>query len=364
MRAAIICLGVGRARRGYETFSRELFEHLRGRIDVHLLKGAGAPGPDEHVIPGMSRDSLLLRPLPQAARYAAEMRSSAPFLARHLVSHRYDIVHFSEHPLGIALRPLRRYWRHCPRLIFSNGGPVWARYYKDYVDHIHHINGASLADEGLNDGFPRQRMTLIPYGIDPAAFARRPTDLRRRYGIPREAFVVLSVGAINGSHKRMDHLVREMAGCADRDLYVLIAGAREAETPRIERLGRTLLGDRVRFLSLPHDQIRHAYWASDLFALCSLQEGLGMVLLEAMAAGVPVIAHDAPTQRWTLDAAASLIDMAAPGRLAREVMRLRGDAARRQRLIAAGADRVGREYAWDRLVPQYLAMYDAVGRAV
>lgn len=363
MRVAIVCLGVGRARRGYEAFSRELFEHLKGRIDVHLVKGAGNPSAVEHVVPGLSRDNTLLRPFPQQVRYEAEMRTSAPALVRHLLRERYDIVHFSEHPLGLGLRPLKRFWRGAPRLIFSNGGPVWARYYKDYVDHIHHINGASFGDDGLNDGFPRQRMTLIPYGVDPGALARRPTDFRHRHGIPRQAFVVLSVGATNASHKRMDHLIREVAGIGDPRLMLLVAGAREAETARIEALGRELLGDRVRFLSLPHDQVRYAYWASDLFVLCSLQEGLGLVLLEAMATGVPVVAHDAPGQRWTLGGAASLIDMTEPGRLAREVADLRGDGPRRRALAAAGVERVDREYAWDRLVPKYLAMYNAVMEA-
>lgn len=360
MKVAIVCLGVGRTRRGYEAFSRELFEHIKGRIDVHLIKGAGDSSVDEHVVRGLSRDNVLLRPFPQLTRYAIEMKTSVPFLVRHLLRERYDLVHFSEHPLGLGLRPLKRFWKGAPKLIFSNGGPVWARRYKDYVDHIHHINGASFDNEGLNDGFPRQQMTLIPYGIDPAAFVRRPTDFRRRHGIPEAAFVVLSVGAVNASHKRMDYLIREMSGLNDPNLFLLIVGAKEAETARIEVMGCKLLGDRVRFLSLPHDEIRHAYWASDLFTLCSLQEGLGMVLLEAMAAGLPVVAHDAPHQRWTLGRAASLIDMTERGRLAQEIKHLRNDNTHRQGMVSDGMGKIDRVYDWQKLIPRYIEMYQRV----
>lgn len=128
---------------------------------------------------------------------------------------------------------------------------------------------------------------VLAHGIDAAHF-ETPAErraARARFGIPSAARVVGSLGALF-SAKGMHRLV-EAAAVLGPDVVVLVAGE-GPERPRLESLGRDL-GVELR---LPgwQDDVRPALAAMDVFALASDSEGLPTAVLQAMAAGVPVVA--------------------------------------------------------------------------
>lgn len=105
---------------------------------------------------------------------------------------------------------------------------------------------------------------------------------------------VLAVGRLT-YYKGFEVLIRAAAGCPE--IQVAIVGEGE-ERPRLEKLISDLgIGQRVRLLGgLSDHEVRQLFRSADIFCLSSLErtEAFGMVLLEAMAAGRPIIASDIP----------------------------------------------------------------------
>ena len=207
-----------------------------------------------------------------------------------------NVIHDNRHVFG---RP--------PNVIFSNGGAKPARELPrcDFVQE-HTLHNLRFSAKG--------KAFMIPHGVDLQRF--RPgveTDFRARHAIPPDAFVVISVGTICYWHKRMDYVIREVAMVPDA--YLVIVGQESADTPAIKQLGRDLMGDRVVFATLPHDELPKAYAAADVFALGSLFETFGIVYIEAMAMGLPVFCTNHVNQR-SIVKEGIFIDMKRPGSLA------------------------------------------------
>ena len=127
-------------------------------------------------------------------------------------------------------------------------------------------------------------------GMDESRFAVSvdKKEMRRRLGLPKDAFVIVSVGELK-SHKNHATVIRAIANLERKNLYYLICGRGELlESLRslAERLG---VADRVKFLGYRRD-IPDILVASDVFVFPSTREGLGLAALEAMAVGLPVVA--------------------------------------------------------------------------
>ena len=142
-----------------------------------------------------------------------------------------------------------------------------------------------------NIGRPEQYVT-IPSGVPIAQFRDLPrsdASFRERLGIPRDATIFLSVGRLTWV-KGCDLLLEAFSRAdfhGDRPYLVLVGDGEEREKLE-EQAKRLQIFDRVRFAGEMAD-IREALAASTVFVLSSRNEGMGRVLVEAMAAGVPVI---------------------------------------------------------------------------
>ena len=124
---------------------------------------------------------------------------------------------------------------------------------------------------------------------------------------------------------------------------------------RAARLG---LEGEVTFLGelAGDEEVRQEYRRADLFCLPSRQEGFGIVFLEAMAAGLPIVAADAAAVPEVAPAGevSLLVPPLDAGALAEALLRLLGDEDLRARLGAAGRVRV-RRYAWPEVAGAFLA---------
>ncbi len=142
-------------------------------------------------------------------------------------------------------------------------------------------------------GLPRRRkVSVVPNGIDCGAFAARSasSETRRELGIPEDAVVVCSVGRLN-EIKRYDLLLQALAAVRRYfpTIRVLLVGDGPA---RAELTGLTTalgLSGCVHFAGYQAEPQRF-FRAMDIFALTSRMEGLPLAILEAWAAGLPVIA--------------------------------------------------------------------------
>jgi glycosyltransferase involved in cell wall biosynthesis len=131
---------------------------------------------------------------------------------------------------------------------------------------------------------------LVPLGI-----ARPPANVRSQralFGIPDGAFVMATVGRLV-PRKATPQLVQVLAAAQHRDMYLLIVGD-GPDAPELERCAAELgVADRVKLLGHVTERQKYAALASsDLFVSTSQHEGFGLVFLEAMAFGLPVVCYD------------------------------------------------------------------------
>jgi UDP-glucose:(heptosyl)LPS alpha-1,3-glucosyltransferase len=140
-------------------------------------------------------------------------------------------------------------------------------------------------------GLPAEKAVTLYNGVDAARFRPRAcqqirTATRRQWHVPEEAPLVAFVG--NGFARKGLRFLLEAWPAVGAGACLLVAGIDQAST-RYRRLSVTLgVADRVRFVGA-QDQIERVFAASDACALPSLFEPFGNVVLEAMAAGLPVL---------------------------------------------------------------------------
>jgi glycosyltransferase involved in cell wall biosynthesis len=154
------------------------------------------------------------------------------------------------------------------------------------------------------------RPTLVPNGVDGRPFATvteaEVAQARERYRLP--ARFVLTVGA-HRPHKNHQTLVRALAGLP-ADVSLVVVGCAD---PRFPDLLPGLIAERglqSRVCLVPEVADRWlpaVYRAAAVFAFPSLAEGYGLPVLEAMAAGVPVVASDIPALAEVSGSAALLV---------------------------------------------------------
>jgi glycosyltransferase involved in cell wall biosynthesis len=211
----------------------------------------------------------------------------------------------------------------------------------------------------------RDRCAVIPLGIELDAFALRPGEAEevralRAAGAP----LVLFVGVLR-YYKGLPVLLRAVAR-ARRPLRVVIAG-RGPERAALEAEARRLgVADRVSFAGEVSDARRRVLMhAADVFALPSIDrcEAFGLVQVEAMACGTPVVASDLPTGvRWVNrhETTGLLVPPGDAAALAAALDRLLADPALRARLGAAARARAAETFGAERMVADTLALYAAV----
>lgn len=207
------------------------------------------------------------------------------------------------------------------------------------------------------------RCTIIPYGIDTARFERadpaQVAAIRAKYG----ERLVLFVGLLR-YYKGVEYLIRAMAAVDGRAL--LAGGESSRRQGELEALAQSLgVAERVVFLGPQEQALPALYHAADVFTLPSIErsEAFGIVQLEAMAAGRPVVSADVGTGvAWVNqhEVTGLVVQPRDVAQLSAALNRLLTDADLRQRLGAAGRERVAQEFTLDKMVDRIEALYDRI----
>jgi glycosyltransferase involved in cell wall biosynthesis len=211
-----------------------------------------------------------------------------------------------------------------------------------------------------------QRISVVKNAIDPARVqtpaSLRPA-LRQSFGIAGDGFVLASVSRLHRP-RDFESLLEAFRRVAERfaDARLLVAGD-GPERAAVERRIRILsLESRVTLLGWQPDVAR-VYGASDACVLTSSGwEGLPLSLLEAMAAGLPVVATQAGGTLEAVDPEVSglVVPRRSPEALAHALCRLASDPGLRRRMGEAGRRRATLEFSLARMVQETEAVYDQV----
>jgi glycogen synthase len=211
---------------------------------------------------------------------------------------------------------------------------------------------ARLAARITDDGVAPERVRVVGSGVTPAAFAGDPPDPFPAVGRPR----IVYIGRL-ARQKGVEALVEAAALMRTSNVRVLVVGdgpRRGALETAIRRHG---LAGRVRIAGFrPHREIPAILRHADVVCLPSLYEELGTALLEAMQAGVPIVASDVGGIPDAVGPAGRLVPAGNPAALAAALDALVCDRAEAARLSRLARERV-RAWDWDRLAVQILAVY-------
>ena len=210
-------------------------------------------------------------------------------------------------------------------------------------------------------GVPQDKARMIHYGIEPEKFSEPRVNLREQWGLNDNA-VVGSIGRLE-PRKGHDLLIQAMPELCMRvpSARLLIAGhdpCGYGVTLRrlIDRLG---LGEKVRLVGFQTDVVSFLN-ALDVFAFASSSEGFGQVVIEAMAAGKPVITSKiAPLTEIVADGETGLlVESGSPQSFASAIAQLLIDPMERHRMGACGRERVTKSFTAERMTQETLLLYE------
>ena len=232
-----------------------------------------------------------------------------------------DIIH-SHHPFLIGATAVRLAYTHEVPLVFTH--------HTMYEQYTHYVPGDSQALKrfviGLSTSYAnlcdqvfapsesiagviRQRgvtvpIAVIPTGVHTELFIRGDgAGFRRAMNIPGQALVIGHLGRL-APEKNLEFLAHAVAEFlkAHNQAHFLVAGVGPSREEMRQIFDRQGVSSRVHFIGvLQHRELADALHAMDVFVFTSKSETQGMVLTEAMAAGLPVIALDAPGVREVVE---------------------------------------------------------------
>jgi glycogen(starch) synthase len=240
-------------------------------------------------------------------------------------------------------------------LLKTLGGPIerWGERSAEAVLVITPRLYRLLAWEGVDE----DRLHVIPPGVNPSLFEGPFEDPFAGMGKPR----ILFVGRL-APQKGVSTLVAAAGLLEDPSALVLLVGdgpERKALEKEARRIG---VDDRVRFEGfVAHERLPALLAHAELLVLPSLYEELGTVLLEAMQAGLPIVASQTGGIPEVIEDGVNgmLVPPGDPEALARAIDRLLADRDLARRL-SEGARERGKDYDWEVLAERVLRVYRGV----
>lgn len=147
----------------------------------------------------------------------------------------------------------------------------------------------------VENGWGRERIEVIFNAVDPAAWAgdRSESTLRAELGLSEEAFVMLCASrfAHDKGHKYLVNSIKRLTELTQVPFTLVLAGDGPLLEETREQVRTLGLEDKIRFIGFRKD-IKNLYKGSDLYVNSSQHEALSFLIIEAMAAGLPVVATD------------------------------------------------------------------------
>ncbi|MFQ5762511.1 MAG: glycosyltransferase family 4 protein, partial [Candidatus Bathyarchaeia archaeon] len=211
-------------------------------------------------------------------------------------------------------------------------------------------------------GVDGERVVMIPNGLDHSLFdnAGSPEVFRRKWSIPEE--LILYVGHIS-ARKGLTYLVRALPKVVAEhpNAKLVLVGVDRGWLQRLRAIARREgVEDSLVYTGyLPDSDLSAAYSAADLFVIPSLHEAFGLVLLEAMGFGVPVVATRAGGIPYVVEDGREglLVRPGSSRELAEAMLRVLGDRGLAATLRSNGLRKAHSWPSWDEVADQTLAVY-------
>jgi len=375
MRVALVTLNYNK-QGGIERCVAELAERLVREHEVHLfassLKDVNDPRFIIHKVPVIKR--------PHTAKVASFFLLSGHLLKKNS----FDIIH-AESPTATKVNVIRTHSVHSVAMnlqiknekrlskklkmriatTFLNILIFPYQYDKGKFNKIIAISEGIKRELTDNYGVPAEKIIVTPHGVNLEQFHPRNRKLyrestREKYNLDEKDTVLLLVGK-EFFRKGLEYVIKALALPKREDVKLLVVGE-DYDRPNYERLAKKLnLTRNVVFVG--HSaEVEAFYAASDVFVFPTMYEPFGLVILEAMASGLPVIIS-------RLAGASDLIEDGINGFLlsdpsdviflSKKIEELANDPLTREKM-GAGARRIAEGNSWDRVYERIVKTYDEV----
>jgi glycosyltransferase involved in cell wall biosynthesis len=229
------------------------------------------------------------------------------------------------------------------------------------------LYGESLVPHALKADIPKNKIRVIPTGIDIDKYARfikekkkHRQEIRQKLNIKPETAVVLFVG-IMVQRKGIDKIIRIADELRKWDVVFLLVGDGPERKKYQDEVEEMALRSKVRFLGFRQD-VPKLYQASDIFLLPAEGEGLPGVVMEAMASGLPVVASNIPCIPDLIDNKESglLCDKDNVEEFTQAVKLLMRDQPKAKALAANALKKI-KDFEWKKIIKKYEEVYEELG---
>lgn len=347
---------------GIETWTKNIAEGISDRAEVFLVTGKvkGTPGREISGDVRIFRTSLFTLSDLSASPivYTLHLLPFIFFKSLALIKkEKIDIIHcqgFLSSFIGFCLSKITGvpYMVTVQRIESTNF--VKSMVYKNAALCI----GASNAIRAYFKKIGVRNTEVIPNGI----------DLNKFKGLPagrHDVFTVITVARLE-KVKGIEYLIRafaELVGDKHQDMKLVIVGD-GSERKNLESLvSKSGVADKVSFLGeMPNERVPACLKGADCFVLPSLKEGFGIVLLEAQAAGIPVIASRVGGVPDIVEDGQTgiLVEPRDPSAIAAAVLKIRSDAKERERLVKNANNNLSK-YGWEEIANKVYESYISYG---
>jgi glycosyltransferase involved in cell wall biosynthesis len=268
-----------------------------------------------------------------------------PGLLRHYRPEDWDVTIGCSYPFTnwILRRPVLRGIR--PPHVFVTENGDWPAFVSKSEYRLFGCEGLVCTNpEFYNRNKDKWRSRLIPNGVDCDRFFPGQAH-RQDFGIPPGKLIVLMVSALIPS-KRVGVGIEAVSQIPDAHLIVAGDGPLRKS---IEADAAKLLPGRFTRLSIPPSKMPLLYRSADVFLHLSQIESSSLAFLEAMACGLPVVAHESPQMRWIAGDDEYLLDTKNPADVAEQIKRASlAEPSRRERRLTKVTD-----FSWKKLASRY-----------
>ncbi len=358
-----------------------------GRYVLHLVPAILDLDQSNEYVIWVSGEDAGASPLVPAVRGRAELYAPGiPFaglsqhwrVGRELAKQRADLYHYcgSDVPFSGACGMIATVHDANPLAwagYFARFDSVKRAWFRSLVGRLLRrggqvISSSESARRDLVELFPRRERQLhaVPLGIEPQDFQPDESrdEIRRELDLGAEPFV-LYLGN-NRPHKNLARVIRAFVRLRRGERLphkLVLAGLMYDRYPQPAEIAGAAAGaEAVRVVGpVSNEQTVGLYGAAEALVYCSLSEGFGLPILEAMAAGLPVVTSGTGAMAEVADQAAELVDPWDEADIERGLYRVLSDESYRKELQRRGWRRVG-DFPWRNTARGTLEVYHSAVR--
>ncbi len=356
MKIAFLTLYSGFVNRGVETFVKEVAGRLAKKHEVVVFQAGPSKGDEKYKV---VRVKILLDWTQKDASGTLKRkffvdywsRTTLRFVLKILLAlwqGKFEVIIPTDGGWETLICRILTLLQRKKMIISGQSGPGYDDRWNLFWCPNTFVALTSQAEKWAERACFRVKVVMIPNGVDLEKFT--PTIRPKQIDLLKP--IILCASALTSS-KRIDLAIKAVAKLENASLLVLGEGDLKDE---LEKLGKKLLGKRFLLTSAKHEEMPHFYTAADLFTMVSVPwEAFGIVYVEAMASGLPVVATETEARREIIGEAGLLVDPTDIDEYAntlQEALKTNWNDKPRQQ---------AQKFSWDKIAQEYeKAMLDVV----